>query len=184
MVRWPSSTCAPGPGGQIDVDAAAEADQADALARLDAVAFLDERQDPPRDQAGDLGEADRHPVVALDQEMLPLIVLARLVEVGVEELARDIGDLGAPCPAIGERLMWTSNTLMKIDTRVNSPARPPSPASSSGGGTRLIIVTSPSAGATISLGSAGVVRTGSRKKAATQIVRPTSSQPRKWLSSV
>ena len=78
--------------------------------------------------------------------------------------------------------MWTSNTLMKIETRVNSPDSPPSPASSSGAGTRLIIVTSPSAGATISLGSAGVVRTGSRKNAATQIVRPTSSQPRKWLT--
>ena len=77
--------------------------------------------------------------------------------------------------------MWTSNTLMKIDTRVNSPESPPSPASSSGAVTRLIIVTSPSAGATISFGSAGVVRIGSRKKAATQMVSPTSSQPRKWL---
>ena len=47
--------------------------------------------------------------------------------------------------------MWTSNTLMKIETRVYSAsARPPSPASSRGGGTLAIIVTSPSAGATIS----------------------------------
>ena len=38
----------------------------------------------------------RSPSGALDEEMLPLIVLARLVEVGVEELARDIGDLAAP----------------------------------------------------------------------------------------
>ena len=37
--------------GQIDVDPAAEADQADALAGLDHVAFLDEGHDPPRDQA-------------------------------------------------------------------------------------------------------------------------------------
>ena len=36
--------------------------------------------------------------------------------------------------------------------------------------------------ATISFGSCGVVRTGSRKKAATQMVTPTSSQPMKWLS--
>jgi hypothetical protein len=113
--------------------------------------------------------------------MLALIVLARLVEVGVEELARHIGDARTR-PAIGERLMWTSNTLMKIDTRVNSPRRPPSPASSGGGGPWLIIVTSPSAGATISLDRRGVVRIGSRKKAATQIVTPISSQPRKWLT--
>ena len=72
--------------------------------------------------------------------------------------------------------MWTSNTLMKIDTRVNSPGM--SPASSGGGPTLLIIVTSPSAGATISAGSCGVVRIGSRKKVATQIVTITSSHPK------
>ncbi len=76
--------------------------------------------------------------------------------------------------------MWTSNTLMKIDTRVNSPLS--SPASSGGAGTRTIIVTSPSAGATISLGSVGVVRIGSRKNVATQIVTNTSSQPRNGLT--
>ena len=111
---------APGSRRQIDVDPAAEADQADALAGARPVALAHEGQDAPRDQPGDLGEADRDPVLALDQEMLALIVLARLVEVGVEELARHIGD-AATRPAIGERLMWTSNTLMKIDTRVNSP---------------------------------------------------------------
>ena len=103
--------------------------------------------------------------------MLPLIVLARLVEIGVDELARDIGDARDRGPAIGARLMWTSNTLMKIDTRVYSPsARPSGPRSSGGGGTLAIIVISPSAGATISLSPRGVVRTGSRKKVATQIV--------------
>ena len=123
-----------GAGGKIDVDPAAEADQADPLAGGDLVAFLDERHDAARDQAGDLGEADLQPILALDQEMLALIVLARLVEVGIEELARDIGDRARSAPAIGVRLMWTSNTLMKIDTRVNSPARPPSTASSGGAG--------------------------------------------------
>src|SRR5688500_9761902 len=82
----------PGAVGQIDVDPASEADQADPLAGLDAVAFADERQDPAGDQAGDLGEADLHAVGTLDDEMLALIVLARLVEVGVEEFARHIGD--------------------------------------------------------------------------------------------
>ena len=81
-----------GPGGQIDVDPAAEADQADALAGVDHVAFADEGEDPPRDQPGDLGEADPQAVRAFDQEMLALIVLARLVEVGVDELAGHIGD--------------------------------------------------------------------------------------------
>ena len=35
--------------------------------------------------------------------------------------------------------------------------------------------------ATISDGSCGVVRIGSRKKAATQMLMPTNSQPTKWL---
>ena len=39
IARWPSSTRGAVPGGQIDVDPAAEADQADALAGLDHVAF-------------------------------------------------------------------------------------------------------------------------------------------------
>ena len=82
-----------GAGGQIDVDPAAEADQADALAGDDPVARLDPGHDPPRDQPGDLGEADPRAVLALDQDVLALIVLARLVEIGVEELAGDIDDL-------------------------------------------------------------------------------------------
>ena len=52
----------------------------------------DERQDPARDQAGDLREADPQAVRAFDEEMLALIVLARLVEIGVDELARHVGD--------------------------------------------------------------------------------------------
>ena len=92
MVRWPSSTWRRRAGGQIDVDPAAEADQADALAGDDAVADLDPGHDPARDQPGDLGEGDLGAVLALDQDVLALIVLARLVEIGVEELAGDIDD--------------------------------------------------------------------------------------------
>ena len=121
----------------------------------------------------------RSAVRALDQEMLPLIVLARLVEVGVEELARHIGDALRRGPVIGERLMCTSNTLMKIETRVYSPsARPSAPRSSGGGGTLAIIVISPSAGATIKLSPRGVVRIGSRKKAATQMVSADAAASR------
>ncbi len=83
-------------GGQIDVDAAAEADQPDALPGDDALAGIDETDDPPRDQPGDLGEADAGAVAALDDEILPLVVVGSLVEVGVEELARDIGDSRSP----------------------------------------------------------------------------------------
>src|SRR5207248_6784084 len=80
--------------------------------------------------------------------------------------------------------MCTSNTLMKIDTRVYSPSSSASgPRSSGGGGTLVIIVIKPSAGATMNLSPRGVVRTGSRKKAATQIVAPTQSQPRAWLTA-
>src|SRR3954463_14927763 len=63
-------------GGEIDGDPAAEADQADPLARFDHVALLDEGEDAARDQAGNLGEADAQPVGAFDQDMLTLIVLA------------------------------------------------------------------------------------------------------------
>jgi len=74
--------------------------------------------------------------------------------------------------------MWTSNTLMKIDTRsMVASERPSAPAISGGGGTSAICVTSPSAGAITRSAPVGVTRTGSRKKAATQIVRPSISQP-------
>ena len=87
-------------------------------------------------------------------------------------------------PAIGARLMCTSNTLMKIDTRVYSPSAIASgPRSCGGGGTLEISVINPSAGAMISFSLRGVVRMGSRKKAATQIATPTSSMPRKGPAS-
>src|SRR3546814_9586568 len=81
-----------GSGGQIDVDPATEADQADALPGGDHVARLHEGHDPPRHKARDLGEADAHAIMPFDQDMLPLIILARLVEVGVQELAGNIED--------------------------------------------------------------------------------------------
>src|SRR3546814_11607841 len=72
--------------------------------------------------------------------------------------------------------MWTSNTLMKIDTRsIGASPNPSGPAISGGGGTSAIWVTSPSAGATIRSAPVGVIRTGSRKKAPTQMVRPSIS---------
>jgi hypothetical protein len=86
-------------------------------------------------------------------------------------------------PAIGVRLMWTSNTDMKIDTRV-SGASPRSPTSSRGTGTFWIIVTRPSAGAMISPSPVGVVRTGSRKKVSTQTTTASSGQNSTLVSTV
>src|SRR6476660_8104515 len=62
-----------GSGRKINVDPASETDQADALACLHLVAFLDQGHDPASDAAGDLGEADPDAVAALHEEMLPLI---------------------------------------------------------------------------------------------------------------
>ena len=45
IARCPSSTRGDVPGGQIDVDAAAEADQADALSRFDDVALRERRRE-------------------------------------------------------------------------------------------------------------------------------------------
>src|SRR5271165_5365104 len=77
--------------GQIDVDPRAEPDQADPLARAQMRAFVGEAHDSPGDQARDL----HHPVPArrrLDDEAVALVVLARLVEVGVEKEAWMVDD--------------------------------------------------------------------------------------------
>src|SRR5262249_866616 len=74
----------PHPLGQVDVDARAEADHADALADADGCALAHETDNSARDQTCDLHHADATPV-ARDEEAIALVVLARLVEVGVEE---------------------------------------------------------------------------------------------------
>ena len=55
---WPSATSGPAALRQIDVDARAEPDHADAVAGRDRLPLLHEGHDPPRDQAGDLHHAD------------------------------------------------------------------------------------------------------------------------------
>src|SRR5438105_13265561 len=60
------------PSRQEDVDAAAEADQADPLARHDHIAFAHEGDDPAGDEAGDLRKADLQAVRAFDQPELAL----------------------------------------------------------------------------------------------------------------
>ena len=72
---------------QINVHAATKADQADTLARGNNIALFDKGDDTARHQTRNLGEAYANAIGAFDQEMLALIFLARLVEIGIEELA-------------------------------------------------------------------------------------------------
>ena len=76
---------------QVDIDAAAEADQPDALASGHASPLAYESHDPPRDQPGDQHEPGFLALLRLDDQGLALVLLARLVELGVKEGARHIG---------------------------------------------------------------------------------------------
>src|SRR3546814_4250481 len=80
------------------VHPAPAADQADTLPGHHDIAHLGEFDDAPGDQPRDLGEADLHAVRPLHDEILPLIVVARLVQIGVQELARHIHHAGPPAP--------------------------------------------------------------------------------------
>src|SRR5262249_47466022 len=82
----------PGPLGQIDVNARAEADHADALAGAHARPLAHEADDPSGDKPGDLHHCDAG-VAGTDHEAIALVVLARLVELGVEEGPAPIDDL-------------------------------------------------------------------------------------------
>src|SRR5271155_3008743 len=77
---------------EIDIHPRTEADEANALARAQERAFVSETNDPPGDEARDLHDA-KSPGRRIDHDAVALIVLARLVEVGVEEEARMIDDL-------------------------------------------------------------------------------------------
>ena len=101
---WPSATSGADALRQVDIDARAEADHADALAGADAGALAHEADDAPRHQAGDLHHADAR-AAGRDHERVALVVLARLVEVGVDEGAGVVDDL-ARCgrrPGCGSR---------------------------------------------------------------------------------
>src|SRR5262245_60066622 len=59
--------------GEIDVDARAEADEADALTDADARALANEADDPACDEPGDLHDADAAPVGG-DEQAIALVV--------------------------------------------------------------------------------------------------------------
>src|ERR1700693_575867 len=81
----------PHPFRQVDVAPRTEADHADALAGADLLPFAHEGDDAPGDEAGDLHHADA-PARTGNEQTIALVVLARLVEIGVEEFAGAIGD--------------------------------------------------------------------------------------------
>src|SRR5690606_1571494 len=75
---------------QVDVDARAEADQADPLAGVDLAVLRDEADAAARHAPGDLHEGDLAGR-RIENEAVALIVLAGLVELGIEKLAGAIG---------------------------------------------------------------------------------------------
>src|SRR3546814_18796891 len=81
---------------QEHVHPAPEADQSDTLPGHHDIAHLGELDDAPSDQPRDPCEADLHAVRPPHDEILPLIVVARLVQTGVQELARHIPHSGHP----------------------------------------------------------------------------------------
>src|SRR5262249_16624905 len=78
------------PRRQIDIDARTKADQSEPLPYSDAVAFGKEGDDAPRDQPCNLHDPNFGTAGRADDEGAPLVFLARLVEGGIEEAARDI----------------------------------------------------------------------------------------------
>src|SRR6201996_5678337 len=86
--------------GQKDVKARAETDQPEAFACADGLPFPHERHDAPRHKTGDLDHADA-PVRGRDDQRVALIVLARLVELRIDEGA------GPICDAIDPPRDWT-----------------------------------------------------------------------------
>src|SRR5262249_20942057 len=70
--------------GQVHVEARSEADHAEALPRPDRDSLAHERDDAPRDQAGDLHHPDAGAARGRDDETVALVVLARLVEIGID----------------------------------------------------------------------------------------------------
>src|SRR5215470_19544177 len=71
--------------GQVDVDPRAEPDHADALPGGDGRALLYEGHDAARHQAGDLDHPDLDTSRSRDDEAVALVVLARLVEIRIDE---------------------------------------------------------------------------------------------------
>ena len=101
------------------------------------------------------------PCAAVENEAVPLVVLARLVELGVEELPGRVDDARRPWPASGARFTWQSKTLMKTETRRRGLLAEAELARGDAGRHRRDAAVGR---AHDELGSTGVTRFGSRKK--------------------
>src|SRR5690606_25000085 len=77
---------------QQDIETGAEADEPEAFAGIQWLGGLHPADDAARDEAGDLHDADLA-VMRLDDHPVALVVFARLVKFGIDELARPILDL-------------------------------------------------------------------------------------------
>src|SRR5258708_9032296 len=79
---------------EIDIGAAAEADDAEALPGEDRLALAQPADDAPRYEAGDLHHGEIAAALGRrDADRHPLIVLARLVETGIDEFALAVVEL-------------------------------------------------------------------------------------------
>ena len=89
--RWPTATKRRAARRQVDIDARAEADQAEALADADAVALARRTSRcGARSARRSARRRSRSPSRVVDDERAALVLLARLVDGGVEEAARHV----------------------------------------------------------------------------------------------
>src|SRR5206468_872738 len=82
----------------IDIAARAEADDADAFAGRERLAFIDAADDASGNQPGDQHAGDRRSRLWRDTQCQPFVVEARLVEAGINEAAFGVmprGELAA-----------------------------------------------------------------------------------------
>ena len=103
IIVCPTATSGRDAVREIGVGPAAEPDDAEARAGAHRVALADVAQDAARDQPGDLHHGDLAPVRQADGERVALVVIARLVEAGVDEAGRADRRCASPCrrPARG-----------------------------------------------------------------------------------
>ena len=79
--------------GQVDIQTAAKADQAKAVARLQTVALFDETDDAPRHKTRDLHHADAGAIGGFDGQAVAFVVNAGLVQRGIHEFAVTVDDV-------------------------------------------------------------------------------------------
>ena len=158
-------------GGEIDVDARAEADEAVALAARERVAGLHVAEDPPRDQSGDLHAGDVVAARRAQVQRIALVLERRLVERGVDEAAGVI-------PRVDDRAVDRAAVRVDVEhvhehadlERVAVEVRDRAPCST--------LTIRPSAGDSTALGLRGTVRGGSRKNCSDeQRRRATRARP-------